>query len=306
MPTALLPSPARDAWNIGPIPIRAYALCSVLGVVAALWLAERRYRRIGGRPGLVLDIATLAVPVGLIGSRAYGVVTGYQLYFGHGRDWVNILRIWDGGLGLPGGLVSGALVAWISCRRAGVGLSPMTAAVTPALAFAQAIAILGNWFSQQLYGRPSTLPWAVEIAPEHRVTGYESSATFQPVFLYESVWDLIVAALVIYAIRRLLLTGDRAFALYAGLYAIGGLGAEALLVGQSPRLLGIRINQVVLIGVLAGAGAYLYITRARKGPDLVVPAGGGSGGAVGLAASDRGPPGAGGGAAPATAKPASG
>jgi prolipoprotein diacylglyceryl transferase len=272
MPAAFLPSPARGVWNLGPIPIRAYALCWIVGVLVALWLAERRYRAMGGRPGLVLDIATLAVPAGLIGSRLYSVIIGYQLYFGHSRDWVGILRIWDGGLGLPGGVVAGALGAWISCRKAGVDLSPVAAAVTPPLAFAQAIGILGSWFSQQVYGRPSTLPWAVEIAPQHRVTGYESYATFQPMFLYESIWDLIVGALVIFAVRRLLLTGDRAFALYAGMYAIGRFWAEALLIGHSPRLLGLRISQAVVILVLAGAAAYLYATRARKGPDVIVPA----------------------------------
>jgi prolipoprotein diacylglyceryl transferase len=289
MPAAFLPSPARGVWNLGPIPIRAYALCSILGVLIALWLAERRYQRMGGRPGVVLDIATLAVPAGLIGSRLYSVITDYQLYFGHGRDWINLLRIWDGGLGLPGGVVAGALAAWFSCRRAGVGLSPVAAAAAPPLAFAQAIGILGNWFGQQLYGRPSALPWAVEIAPVHRVTGYESYATFQPVFLYESIWDLIVGALVIYAIRRLLLTGDRAFALYGGMYATGRLCAEAMLIGHSPQLLGLRINQVVMIGVLAGAVTYLYVTRAKKGPDVIVAASGSSGTGTGGSVSDGGP-----------------
>jgi prolipoprotein diacylglyceryl transferase len=288
MPAAFLPSPARGAWNLGPIPIRGYALISVLGVLVALWICDRRYRRMGGRPGLVWDIATLAVPAGLVGSRLYSVITDYQQYFGHGRDWVDLLRIWDGGLGLPGGAIAGALAAWIACRRARVDLGPVAVAATPALAFGQAVAILGNWFSQRLYGRPSMLPWAVAIAPEHRVTGYESYATFQPVFLYESVWDLIVGMLLIYAIRRLLLTGDRAFALYAGMYAIGVFCAEALLVGRSERLLGLRINQLVVILVLAAAVAYLYATRARKGPDVIIPVGGASG------AEADGPPGDGG------------
>lgn len=271
MPAAFLPSPAHSVWNLGPIPIRGYALCVVLGVIAGLWVTDRRYRRIGGRAGLILDIATLAVPAGLIGARAYSVITDFSLYFGHGRDWADILRIWDGGLGLPGAIAAGALGAWISCRRAGVDFRPVVAAAAPALAFAQAIAIWGNWFNQSLYGPPTALPWAVEIAPEHRVTGYESFATFQPAFLYESIWNLIVGFLVIYAIRRLLLTGDRAFALYAGLYAIGRFCTEALLVGSSPRLLGLRVNQVVMIIVIAGAVVYLYATRAKRGPEIIVP-----------------------------------
>lgn len=272
MPAAFLPSPARGVWNLGPIPARGYALCLVLGVIAGLWVADRRYRRMGGQPGLILDIATVAVPAGLIGARVYSVITDFSLYFGHGRDWVDVLRIWDGGLGLPGAIAAGALGAAISCHWAQVGFRPVVAAAAPAVAFAQAIGIWGNWFNQALYGPPSTLPWAVEIAPEHRVTGYESFATFQPVFLYESIWNLIVGVLVILAIRRLLLTGDRAFALYAGLYAIGRFWAEALLIGSSPRLLGLRVNQVVMIIVLAGAVTYLYVTRARRGPDVIVPA----------------------------------
>jgi prolipoprotein diacylglyceryl transferase len=293
MPAAFLRSPARGLWNLGPVPIRGYALVTVLGIIVGLWIADRRYRKMGGQPGLILDIATLTVPVALIGSRLYSVITDYHQYFGDGRDLVNVLRIWDGGLGLPGGLAAGALAAWFWCRRAKVALGPVAIAATPALAFGQAVGSLGNWFAQRMYGRPSTLPWAVAIAPAHRVAGYESYATFQPVFLYESAWELIVGLLVIWAIRRLLLTGDRAFALYAGLYAIGILCAEAVLVGPSPRLLGLRTHQVVMIGVLAGAVAYLYLTRAKQGPEAVIPASGGSGAAT----EGAGGPGINGGAA---------
>ena len=272
MPAAFLPSPTRSVWNLGPVPVRGYALCVVLGVIAGLWVADRRYRGMGGRAGLILDIATIAVPAGLVGARAYSVITDYSRYLGHGRDWTGVLRIWDGGLGVPGAVAGGALGAWICCRRAGVGLRPVAAAAAPALAFGQAIAVWGNWFNQSLYGPPSALPWAVEIAPEHRVNGYESFATFQPAFLYESVWDLLVGALVIYAIRRMMLTGDRAFALYAELWALGRFWTEALVIGPSPRLLGLRVNQVVMIVVIAGAVAYLYATRAKKGPDTIFPA----------------------------------
>jgi prolipoprotein diacylglyceryl transferase len=271
MPVAFLPSPAHSVWNLGPIPIRGYALCVILGVIAGLWITDRRYRRIGGRAGLILDIATAAVPAGLIGARAYSVITDFSLYFGHGRDWTGVLRIWDGRLGLPGGIAAGALAAWICCRRAGTGLRPVAAAAAPALAFGQAIAVWGNLFSHSLIGPPSTLPWAVEIAPVYRVTGFESFATFQPAFLYESVWNLIAGALVIYAIGRLLLTGDRAFALYAELYAIGRFWTEALVIGSSPHVLGLRVNQVVMVAVIAGSAVYLYATRAKRGPDIVVP-----------------------------------
>jgi prolipoprotein diacylglyceryl transferase len=257
-------------WHLGPIPIRAYAICIVLGVLIALLVADRRYRRIGGRPGLILDVATLAVPFGLIGARAYSVITNYQLYVGHRHDWTDILRIWDGGIGIPGAIAAGALGAWIACRRAGVAFAPVAGAAAPGLAFGQAAGRWGNWFGQQLYGRPTTLPWGVEIAPEQRVRGYENFATFQPAFLYESIWDVLVGLLVIYAVRRFLLTGDRAFALYAGAYAIGGFLTQSLRIDPSHHVLGLRVNQLVMAVVFAAAVAYLYLTRRKRGPDSVV------------------------------------
>jgi prolipoprotein diacylglyceryl transferase len=271
MPSAFLPSPSRAVWHLGPVPVRAYAICVVLGVLIALLVADRRYRRIGGRPGLILDVATLAVPFGLIGARAYSVITNYQLYVGHRHDWTDILRIWDGGIGIPGAVAAGALGAWIACRRAGVAFAPVAGAAAPGLAFGQAVGRWGNWFDQQLYGRPTTLPWGVEIAPEQRVRGYENFATFQPAFLYESIWDVFVGLLVIYAVRRFLLTGDRAFALYAGAYAVGGFLVQSLRIDPSHHVLGLRVNQLVLAVVFAAAVAYLYLTRRKRGPDKIVP-----------------------------------
>ena len=270
MPSAFLPSPSRAVWHLGPVPVRAYAICVVLGVLIALLVADRRYRRIGGRPGLILDVAILAVPFGLIGARAYSVITNYQLYVGHRHDWTDILRIWDGGIGIPGAIAAGALGAWIACRRAGVAFAPVAGAAAPGLAFGQAVGRWGNWFDQQLYGRPTTLPWGVEIAPEQRVRGYENFATFQPAFLYESIWDVFVGLLVIYAVRRFLLTGDRAFALYAGAYAIGGFLIQSLRIDPSHHVLGLRVNQLVLAVVFAAAVAYLYLTRRKRGPDNIV------------------------------------
>jgi prolipoprotein diacylglyceryl transferase len=268
MSVAFLPSPARSVWHAGPIAVRAYALCLIAGVLAGLWIAARRYRAAGGRPAVVLDIATVAVPAGLVGARLYSALTDHALYFGHGRDWVDFVRIWDGGLGVPGAVAGGALATWLYCRRTGIALSPLAAAAAPALAFAQAIGCWGGWFSQNLYGRPSTLPWAAEISPVQRLSGFENYATFQPVFLYESLWALGMGILLIYARQRLVLTGDRVFALYAALYAIGRFGAESLRIGYVPRLFGLRVNQVTMMLILAGAGAYLLATRARTGPDL--------------------------------------
>ncbi len=275
MPAAFIPSPSRGLWHIGPIPLRGYALCVLLGIVVCLWVTDRRYRGLGGRPGQVLDIATVAVPFGLVGARAYGVLTNYHLYFGSDRDWVTVLRIWDGWFGMPGGVAAGALGAWIAARRLGVRLSPLAGAAAPGLALAAAIASWGNWFGQQMYGRPATLPWALEIAPEHRVPGYENFATFQPAFLYASIWDVLTGVLVIMLARRFRLTGDRTFACYAALQAAGSVSVGMLRIGYGERLAGLTESQILLIAVLVAAVGYLYLTRARKGPDVLelAPAG---------------------------------
>ncbi len=273
MPAAFLPSPSRSLWHLGPVPLRAYAICVISGIVVGLWVANRRYVKVGGRPGLILDMAMVAVPAGLVGARVYSVITDYQPYFGPGHDWTNVFRIWDGGLGVPGALAGGALGAWIVCRREAVRVAPVAGAVAPGLAFAQAIGRLGNWFDQALYGRPSALPWAVEISPEHRLAGYLNIDTFQPMFLYESLWDALTGMLVIYAARRLLLTGDRTFALYAGLYAIGRFLTQELAISYSLRVLGLRVDQVVMVLILAVSVVYLYLTRHERGPDSVRSAG---------------------------------
>ncbi len=264
MPVAYLPSPAREVWHLGPIPVRGYALCAIAGVLVALWLTDRRYRRMGGPSGMVLDVATVAVPAGIIGARIYAVLTDYHAYFGAGRDWVAVLRLWDGGLGTAGLIGAGAIGAWAYCRHYGYALAPIALAAAPALAIGQAIGAWGNWFGQRLYGPPSSLPWAVAIDPVRRANDYESFSTFQPVFLYQSLWDLLVAAAVAYAIRRFLLAGDRAFALYAGLYAAGRFVTELLRIDTSPHLLGIRVTEGTTMVVAAVAACYLYLSRARQ------------------------------------------
>jgi prolipoprotein diacylglyceryl transferase len=261
MPIAYIPSPSRGVWRLGPVPIRAYALCLVAGVIVAVWLAGRRYRAAGGQRGVMADVAAWAVPLGLIGARLYSVLTDYQLYFGKRDDWVTMFRIWDGGIGMPGGLALGFLGGWIACRRARVPLAPVAGAAAPAIAVGQAIGSWSSWFNQQLYGRPSTLPWALEIGPSHRLTGYESFATFQPAFLYQSLWDLLTAAVVIWAARRFTLAGNRVFALYLAVCAAGLFAVQTVRIDYSHHLLGLRINEWVALLAFAGATWYLYRTR---------------------------------------------
>jgi phosphatidylglycerol---prolipoprotein diacylglyceryl transferase len=289
MSIAFIPSPSQGVWHLGAIPVRAYALCIIAGVIVAVWVAERRYKAIGGRPGLILDVATWAVPFGLVGARLYHVVTDPELYFGAGRDWVGVFKIWDGGIGIPGAVAFGAVGAWIACHRAGVKLGPVAGAAAPGIAFAQAIGRWGNWFNQELYGRPSSLPWALEISPEHRLAGFENVATYQPTFLYESIWDVGVALLVIWAGRRFLMTGDRIFALYVAAYGVGRFITESLRIDFAHQFLGLRVNQWMAIIIVLGGVGYLYRTRGKIGPDVIlqpVPAGGSAGteGAAGVSA----------------------
>jgi prolipoprotein diacylglyceryl transferase len=264
MPVAFIPSPVGAVWHLGPIPVRAFALCMVAGVLAGLWLTDRRYRKAGGQPGVILNVATVAVPVGLLGARIYSVITNFGLYFGGSRDWVDTLRIWDGGLGMAGAVAAGGLAAWLYCRRAGIDIGPLALAAAPALPVAQAIGVLGNWFSQDLYGRPSGLPWAVAIAPAHRAAGYQVIATFQPIWLYESLLYLLVALGVAYGIRRYSLSGDLAFALYAGLYATGRFFVDAQRVDYTPRLFGLRTTEVAMLAIMLAAWPYLVAVRRRR------------------------------------------
>lgn len=264
MAVAYLPSPATGVWHLAIIPVRAYALCVLAAVITGLWLTDRRYRLAGGRPGVILDLATVAVPVGLLGARVYSVATNLGRYFGPGRDWTDVLRVWDGDMGVAGAVAAGAVAAWAYCRRTGVGVGPIALAAAPALPIAQAIAVWGNWFSQEFYGSPSGLPWAVAIAPQHRAAGLQSAATFQPLFLYSSLLDLVMAACLIVAIRRYSLSGGQAFALYAALWTAVGAVMQGLRVDYSPRLLGLRTNMLAMLVVLAAACAYLALVRRRR------------------------------------------
>jgi len=264
MPVAYLPSPSSALWHLGALPVRAYALCMVAGVAVALWLTDRRYRKAGGKPGTILDLATIAVPAGLVGARIYSVVTDFHLYFGPGRDWTDTLRVWEGGMGVAGAVAAGALAAWVYCRLTGIDIRPVALAAAPALAVGQAISVWGNWFSQTLYGPPSGLPWAVAIGPQHRVAGYQAAATFQPLFLYESAADLLIALVISYLIHRYLLSGGLAFALYAGLWAAAGAAIELMRIDYSARLAGLRSNVIAMVLILALAACYLAVAAHRK------------------------------------------
>ena len=277
-PLAYIPSPSQGIWHIGPVPIRAYAIMIILGIVAAVWLGERRWAAKGGSPGVVIDVAVWAVPFGLVGGRVYHVVTDYQLYFGEGGDPGRALQIWQGGLGIWGAIAFGAVGAFIGCRRRGISMLALADAVAPGIALAQAIGRWGNYWNQELYGRPLDAFWAVEIDEDHRpmMEGgpgldpqYADVATYHPTFLYESLWCIGVAVLVIWADRRYKLTHGRAFALYVAGYTAGRAWIEALRIDHAHHILGLRLNDWVSILLFLGAVAYLYRTRHRTGPENV-------------------------------------
>ena len=191
---ASIPSPESGVWHIGPLPLRAYALGIIIGALLALWIGEKRFVARGGRSGLIGDVAIWAVPFGIVGARIYHVLTDPELYFGEGRDAIDALYIWEGGLGIWGAISGGALGAWIACRRYDVSFASVADALAPGLLVAQAVGRLGNYFNQELFGKPTDRPWGLEIDAVHRPPGYEQFATFHPTFLYEMLWNLAAAA----------------------------------------------------------------------------------------------------------------
>ena len=278
---ASIPSPEQGVWSLGPVPIRAYALCIIVGIVAAVLIGDRRWRARGGSAGTVADIALWAVPFGIVGGRLYHVVTSPQAYFGEGGNPIAAFKVWEGGLGIWGAIALGTVGAWIGCRRRGIPLPPLADAVAPGVAVAQAIGRWGNWFNTELFGGPTELPWGLEVPADKRPPGFEEFATFHPTFLYESLWCLGVAGVVVWADRRFRMGHGRVFALYVLLYVVGRAWWESLRIDEANEILGLRVNSWMSLLVGLGALAYLVVSaRVRPGREEVVepraltPAGG--------------------------------
>lgn len=260
-----IPSPQEAVWHLGSVPLRAYAVCILVGAGLALWIGERRFVARGGRPGLIGDVATWALPFGIVGARIYHVLTDPELYFGAGRDPVDALRIWEGGLGIWGGIAGGALGAWLVCRRNGVLFADVADALAPGLLVAQAVGRLGNYANQELFGRPTTLPWALHIDRIHRPPGYEAFATFHPTFLYELLWNLAAAAVLVWVLeRRMHLRRGESFALYAMLYTAGRFWIELLRIDTVNHIGPFRLN-VWTTMVVFGAAALVLVRSRRRG-----------------------------------------
>ena len=292
MALAAIPSPSFSVWRLGPLPVRAYGLCVTAGIIVAVAVASRRYRRSGGRRGAMLDVAAWAVPFGLIGAAAHALLIATRHDFTHAYRLWHAVTLGVAAIGVPGAVALGAAGAWIACRRAEVPLGPVAGAAAPAVMFGLAIGGLSNWWTQQFCGPPSTWWWAVQISPAHRAPGYETYDTFQPAFLYQSLWDVAVGLGVIWAARRFplpkarggtgpppqaarsagssppkqTLPGERTFMLCAACYTVGSFWVESVRVGPLPQVLGVRYGVLgdVVVFVLAVAG--LYLTRPRPIP----------------------------------------
>ncbi len=264
-----IPSPSSSVWHIGPIPIRAYALCILTGVFVAVWWSDRRYRARGGEPEVVLDVAIVAVPAGIIGARIYHVLSSPEAYFGPNGDLALIPQVWLGGLGIWGGIAGGVLAGVLLLRHRGLRVAPLADAVAPALLVAQAIGRLGNWFNQELYGAPTTLPWGLQIDDAHLPAGstYPPGTLFHPTFLYEALWNLAGAALLVWIGRRMLarrgLTGGRLLWVYLMVYTAGRVWIEMLRIDEAETILGLRLNVWTSIVIFLVGAIGLAISSRR-------------------------------------------
>jgi prolipoprotein diacylglyceryl transferase len=256
-----IPSPSSGVWYLGPVPLRGYAFAIILGIVAAIWISERRWVERGGTRGEISDLAVWAVPFGLVGGRLYHVATDPDRYFGADGNLWEILYVWRGGLGVWGAIAMGALGVVIGCRLKGIRVLPVLDTMAPGVLVAQALGRWGNWFNQELFGKPTDLPWALEIDVEHRPTGYLDQATFHPTFLYESLWCLLAFGFVVWADRRWRLGHGRVVALYVMAYTLGRGWIETLRIDtvQLDDVAGLRLNvwtSIVLFLLAAAWFAY--------------------------------------------------
>lgn len=269
-----LPSPSSSILELGPLAIRYYALAIILGVAVAVTLGSRRAQAMGAPKSLVSDVAVMAVPFGVIGGRIYHVITTPEPYFGRNGDPVSALYIWEGGLGIWGAISLGAVGALIAFRYLQrkndlkISFAQFADAIAPGILLAQGIGRFGNWFNQELFGRPTELPWALEIDPRNRPIGYSQFETFHPTFLYEAIWVAIVALLLIRLTPRLASHPGRIFAAYVALYSLGRLFIEQLRIDTANEILGLRLNTFTSItAIVIAAIVYANIGRRIESPE---------------------------------------
>ena len=264
----LIPSPSVSALSIGPLTIRLYALFIITGIAVAIWLGRRRYSNLGGNPDDVSEVAIWAVPFGIIGGRIYHVISSPQQYFGENGNPADALRIWQGGLGIWGAISLGAVGAYIyfKTHKTTLSFAKLLDSLAPGVIIAQAIGRIGNYFNQEVFGKPTTLPWAIEIEAKNRPDGYEAITTFHPTFFYELLWCLFIAYLLIKLpgfLKSVARNSGDIFALYVAGYTAGRLWIEALRIDEANYILGLRLNIWVSIIVFTAAVIYLYRSHRR-------------------------------------------
>jgi prolipoprotein diacylglyceryl transferase len=270
-----LPTPTSSLIEVGPLTIHYYALCILLGIAAAIVISRGRYRRAGGNPDEINQLAAYAIPAGIIGGRAYHVITSPDAYFGANGRPLDAIKIWQGGMGIWGAIALGSLTVWLLIKRGNYSLTFLIVAdvLAPGLLIAQAIGRWGNWFNAELFGSPTSLPWGLSIPPSARPDGFQNFATFHPTFLYESLWCLLAALLLLRSGRLqnwITTLPGQTFLAYISLYTLGRLWIEALRIDSAHHLFGVRINIfVALVICIASTTALL---RRRRLPDPANPA----------------------------------
>lgn len=276
---ANIPSPPQAVWQLGPIPLRAYALCIIAGIIVALYFTQARYVRVGGDANVVWDATIIAIPAGVIGGRAYHVITDHHKYFCADCDPVDALRITNGGLGIWGAIALGTIAVAVMFKIRGMRLAPFADAAAPAIVLAQAIGRLGNWFNQELYGRPTDVPWALEIyrrvdedgnyAPVAGTSTGEVLTTVHPTFLYELLWNVAICLLLVWAHKHFRLGGGQVFALYVAGYTAGRFWIELMRDDEATLLFdAVRVNAVVSVVAFALAVAAFVVLGKRYRRDV--------------------------------------
>ena len=264
----LIPSPSLSSFSVGPLTIHFYALCIITGIAAAIWIGRKRYANLGGNPDDVSEVAIWAVPFGIIGGRIYHVITSPAQYFGANGNPVDALKIWEGGLGIWGAISLGAVGAYLYFRthKTTLNFRQLLDSLAPGIVVAQAIGRVGNYFNQEVFGKPTELPWGLEIDPVNRADGFESYGTFHPTFLYELLWCLVVAVLLIKLpgfLKQITSKQGDIFALYILGYTLGRVWIESLRIDEANLILGLRLNIWVSLIVLITASAYLIASKRR-------------------------------------------
>jgi len=271
---ASIPSPPISSFQIGPLTIHFYALCILAGIVVAAFMTNRRLTKRGAERWVVIDICLLAVPLAIIGARAFHVLTHWGFYFEQGRDWWNpfvrdaIWNVWDGGIAIFGALIGGAIGAWLGCKWTGIRFWTFADALAPGLLLAQAMGRFGNWFNQELYGLPTDVPWGLQIDYPNPAwpVGLPAGTLFHPTFLYEVIWNTLGVLVILWVGHRFRLQWGRLFAVYLMWYSAGRIVWESIRIDPSEIFFGLRTNVwAAIFGVVVGLVIFIVQTRRHPG-----------------------------------------